>query len=66
MVDLEAEDLSGWTALMHAAVTGEAEAVEALVEAKACIDRPDHQGRSPLFRAARAGHDVVCLNLLEA
>ncbi|MGB6063731.1 MAG: ankyrin repeat domain-containing protein [Desulfomonilaceae bacterium] len=58
------ETASGSTALSLAALTGQAEVAELLLEAGADIDARDFDGRTALFEAALSGHLQVVVILL--
>jgi len=60
---------SGWAALVCAAGRGEAETVNALVNAGASVDRSHRDGDrgwTPLMYAAKGGHIITAQVLLEA
>ena len=57
--------MGGMTALLHAARQGHAEAVEALLDAGADIDRVSADGTTPMFIAALNGHFDLVMALLE-
>lgn len=59
---LEATDEEGFTPLLNAALTGQANVVQTLLTAKAEIDIPAYLGQTPLSVAQNAGHlDVVAI-----
>lgn len=63
---LDASDDAGWTALHHAAWSGDAVRVRLLVEAGATIDAADRSGRAPLHVAGKVGAAEVVEALLDA
>lgn len=60
---LEARNLTGFTALHHAAEAGSLEAVEALLAAGADPDTPNKEGRRPAETAMAKGHGVIAVLL---
>lgn len=64
--DLNAVNSSGWTALMAAAETGDAELVGALLKAGANPNAQNQIGRTPLMMAAHDGHSEIVSLLLDA
>lgn len=51
-IELDAQDLNGWTPLMHACCRGHKTVVAALLSAGASIDKESEDGRTALHRAA--------------
>ena len=62
--DPDAADGNGWTALWWAAMRGHEEAVGALAEGGADLDKTSDVGESPLMAAARNGQSGVVRRLL--
>lgn len=63
---VDAVDVLGRSALMHAALAGHAGAVRALLAARARVDQVDAHGTTALMEAARAGSNAVLAVLAEA
>ena len=55
----------GWTALHYAAYQGHQDAVSALLDARADVNRINDMGFSALFYAAQRGHLEICKMMLE-
>ncbi|CAH0044800.1 unnamed protein product [Clonostachys solani] len=63
---VDALDRFGRTPIWHAAATGSAEAVKALIKTGASINLADDLGMTPLHAASREGHCDVILLLLQS
>jgi len=66
--DANTTTIRGFTVLLYPAALGDAETVQALIEAGAQIDRSSSMGRetyTPLIYAVRGGHKVTVRVLLE-
>lgn len=53
-----------FTALGFACESGHTEVAEILINAGALIDQPENEGRTPLMKAARAGHTCTVRYLI--
>jgi ankyrin repeat protein len=51
--DVNAKDPNGWSALMLAAMAGEAESVQSLIKAGADVNSKTNDGETPLQRAEK-------------
>lgn len=51
-IELDAQDVNGWTPLMHACCRGHKSVVEALLSAGASLETESDDGRTALHRAA--------------
>lgn len=63
---VDAADVLGRTALIHAALSGHAATVAVLLEAGSAVDHADQRGTSALMEAARAGSNAVLQALAKA
>lgn len=64
--ELEAENITGFSALHHAAENGSLEAAQALLDAGADPNHPNKQGWLPAETAADRGHPEVARLIAEA
>lgn len=63
-VDLEAEDTSGKTALIHAAMSGNLHCLRLLLEAGAQVEHADAEGDTPLVWSAWQGQEECLRHLI--
>ncbi len=63
--DINGVNITGFTAIHHAAEAGSPEAARVLIEAGADVNLPSNAGETPLQRARREGYQEV-VRLLEA
>ncbi|MDR2877234.1 MAG: ankyrin repeat domain-containing protein, partial [Chromatiales bacterium] len=61
--DVDERNAYGWTALMHAARTGDVEMITLLLDHGAAIDTSDKEGWTALMRAAHRGN-LDAVNML--
>jgi hypothetical protein len=61
---VNAQDLSGNTALHHAAAYGRSGFIAPLIQCGAWVDEPNQMGQTPLHLAVRNKHPLTCLALL--
>jgi ankyrin repeat protein len=62
--DVNAETEDGWTALMDAAIEGNAETLEYLIDAGADVNTTQKDGNTALTWAAKKGHTGI-VNILK-
>lgn len=63
--DLEAQDSTQRTPLMHAAETGRTETITMLIDKGAKINASDKYGDTALMRAIQRGHDQAAITLIQ-
>lgn len=60
----EEESNASLLALGYACESGHTEVAEILINAGAPVDQPENEGRTPLMKAARAGHTCTVRYLI--